>query len=322
MGKGKDEEEATEIVNKLQSKWKENLHKSHCIDNKNMMGLSTTINANTSNQTENNVTNNNPNNNANNFNPIQPAPTSFTSLPTEMPLPYNDDMEITDNLNEGPQRKRQKLNNPNIPPLHSPVVLQPNHPPNNPHIQGLGVPQIDQVHNPFTHPHSQSYLPQNDGMDVIQFMVQSDGPSPMKPRTVGFDDDEEDEEDDDKNEKEKPSLSEDHIKDNEENKNQNSLKEENEEEEVKENKNDSNELNVSKPHIVNGRDLNAPLCSDDDDTDDQEDLDPSDKIICQFTRVNRKKNEWSVDLKHGLMHINGKDYAFQKATGGTFSWSS
>merc|ERR1711997_478655 len=71
-------------------------------------------------------------------------------------------------------------------------------------------------------------------------------------------------------------------------------------------------------HMVNGMDMTKPLCSDDDDTDDGEDLDPADRIMCQFTKVTRKKNDWSVDLKHGIMHINGKDYAFQKATGGTF----
>merc|ERR1712176_459489 len=140
-----------------------------------------------------------------------------------------------------------------------------------------------------------------------RFIVQSDGPHPMKPNHVGFDDQsDEDAEDEDVKEVDA----------------KRSDKHEMDGDEGEENKNDANGsvAVVAAPHLVNGRDLNAPLCSEDDDTDDGEDLDPSDKIICQFTKVVRKKNEWSVDLKHGLMHINGKDYAFQKATGGTFSW--
>merc|ERR1712176_737359 len=164
-------------------------------------------------------------------------------------------------------------------------------------------------HNPFTNPMATN-IQQNDGPNDINigqkvyegnvhFIVQSDGPSPMKPTHVGFDDEEDDEEEeadivDDKKQSDKQEM----------------------DEEEEENKN----VDVVTPHLVNGRDLNAPLCSEDDDTDDGEDLDPSDKIICQFTKVSRKKNDWNVDLKHGLMHINGKDYAFQTATGGTFSW--
>merc|ERR1712154_374247 len=143
-----------------------------------------------------------------------------------------------------------------------------------------------------------------------------DGPHPMKPKHVGFDDEEEDEDDDNE-----------HENGNEDNKNQKeSDKQEMDLNEVppavatEEKKESEANNNAPQPHMVNGRDLNAPLCSNDDDTDDGEDLDPADKIICQFTKVVRKKNEWTVDLKHGLMHINGKDYAFQKASGGSFSW--
>ena len=171
--KGHDEEEATEIVNKLQSKWKENLHKSHCIDNKNMMGLLDATSG--SNQTMNirksyvrhrdrKYSGNRPTisgtlGNASSLNPIQPPSTSFDNIPQEMPLPNDDDEdyeEYDDNHNHNnsslePKRKKQRINGP-PPLLNAPNVIQPNYPRNNPHIQGLGVPQIDQIHNPFTHP--------------------------------------------------------------------------------------------------------------------------------------------------------------------------
>ena len=152
----------------------------------------------------------------------------------------------------------------------------------------------------------------------MRFIVQSDGPSPMKPTTVGFDDDDDDEEEDeDVDINDAKSQMNRGRSDKEENDGEDGDQKAMNNGDGTENKEDGTH---SGPHIVNGRDLCAPLCSDDDDTDDGEDLDPADKIICQFTKVFRKKNEWSVELKHGLMHINGKDYAFQKAVGGSFVW--
>ena len=159
--KGHDEEEATEIVNKLQSKWKENLHKSHCIDNKNMMGL---LDSNGNPQfnlpkhyprNKLNMINSNPN--AKNLNPIQPD----SGLNYNQSNMMNDPQDIDHNHNHNhnsiePKRKKQRLMNMNGPPPllsnNNPNIIQPNYPQNNPHIQGLGVPQIDQIHNPFTHP--------------------------------------------------------------------------------------------------------------------------------------------------------------------------
>mmetsp|Transcript_65037 Transcript_65037/g.103539 ORF Transcript_65037/g.103539 Transcript_65037/m.103539 type:complete len:385 (-) Transcript_65037:126-1280(-) len=350
--KGHDEEEATEIVNKLQKKWKENLHKSGCIDNKNMLGFVTPSTNN------NNHNHNNTDSTLSHTGQLQSASSSFTHLSHHM-------------LNEeGPVRKRQRTVNANNshlpPPLHSPHVMQANYAQNNPHIQGLGVPQIDQIHNPFEHPQTKQFnLPQNDGGNDIEEtpinpskpeliyegpvhfkcdLVQNDGPPPMKPTTVGFDDDEEDEEEEEDDDLAQPPADKQNAH-KPAGKKKRSDKEENDDDDEPENASNHNETSSSlattgtdgvdihaidhpvneqqtsrASHIVNGRDLNAPLCSEDDDTDDQEDLDPRDKIICQFTKVHRKKNEWTVDLKHGLMHINGKDYAFQKATGGSFSW--
>ncbi|KAE9548772.1 hypothetical protein FO519_008010 [Halicephalobus sp. NKZ332] len=61
-----------------------------------------------------------------------------------------------------------------------------------------------------------------------------------------------------------------------------------------------------------------PLNSADDQSDD-EDLDTlfesSNIIVCQFEKVNRARTKWKFTLKDGIMHLNGKDYCFQKCTG-------
>uniref|UniRef100_A0A914XWE6 Uncharacterized protein n=1 Tax=Panagrolaimus superbus TaxID=310955 RepID=A0A914XWE6_9BILA len=61
-----------------------------------------------------------------------------------------------------------------------------------------------------------------------------------------------------------------------------------------------------------------PLNSDDDQSDD-EDLDTlfdsTNIIVCQFEKVNRARNKWKFTLKDGIMHLEGKDFCFQKCTG-------
>lgn len=37
-------------------------------------------------------------------------------------------------------------------------------------------------------------------------------------------------------------------------------------------------------------------------------------ITCQYEKVTRSKNKWKCILKDGMMHINGRDYAFHRAT--------
>jgi len=56
------------------------------------------------------------------------------------------------------------------------------------------------------------------------------------------------------------------------------------------------------------------------------DLDISDEdpateyyVLCQFEKVTRVKNKRKCNLKAGVMHLNGKDYLFHKATG-EFEW--
>ncbi|CEF68805.1 Transcription initiation factor IIA subunit 1 [Strongyloides ratti] len=61
-----------------------------------------------------------------------------------------------------------------------------------------------------------------------------------------------------------------------------------------------------------------PLNSEDDQSDDEDvvKLFESDNIImCQFEKVSRTRTKWKFNLKDGIMHINGKDYCFQKCSG-------
>jgi hypothetical protein len=61
------------------------------------------------------------------------------------------------------------------------------------------------------------------------------------------------------------------------------------------------------------------LGSDLDDEEDDEEPDTDDFVLCQYEKVTRVKNKRKANLKDGIMHINGKDYVFSKATG-EFDW--
>jgi len=61
------------------------------------------------------------------------------------------------------------------------------------------------------------------------------------------------------------------------------------------------------------------LGSDLDDDDDEEEPDTDYIVLCQYEKVTRVKNKRKANLKDGIMHINGKDYVFSKATG-EFDW--
>lgn len=55
-----------------------------------------------------------------------------------------------------------------------------------------------------------------------------------------------------------------------------------------------------------------PLGSDLDD--DNEEPSTEDIVLCQFEKVSRVKSKHKCQLKDGIMHLNGKDYLFSKAT--------
>jgi len=59
----------------------------------------------------------------------------------------------------------------------------------------------------------------------------------------------------------------------------------------------------------------------DSDLDDEDDAEPETEnfILCQYEKVTRVKNKRKTNLKDGIMHLNGKDSVFHKATG-EFEW--
>ncbi|CAL5058617.1 unnamed protein product [Urochloa decumbens] len=65
-----------------------------------------------------------------------------------------------------------------------------------------------------------------------------------------------------------------------------------------------------------------PLNEDDDDDDELDDLEQGEDepntqhlVLAQFDKVTRTKNRWKCTLKDGIMHLNGIDVLFNKATG-------
>ena len=48
--------------------------------------------------------------------------------------------------------------------------------------------------------------------------------------------------------------------------------------------------------------------------DDAEEPETEELVLCQFEKVARVKTKHKCQLKDGIMHLNGKDYLFSKAT--------
>lgn len=61
------------------------------------------------------------------------------------------------------------------------------------------------------------------------------------------------------------------------------------------------------------------LNSDDDISDTEEQISTSHMVLSQFEKVSRTKDKWKCSLKCGIMHLNGRDYVFNKSTG-EFKW--
>ncbi|VAI37987.1 unnamed protein product [Triticum turgidum subsp. durum] len=66
-----------------------------------------------------------------------------------------------------------------------------------------------------------------------------------------------------------------------------------------------------------GDDDEPPLNEDDDDDDDIDDDfdDTQHLVLAQFDKITRTKNRWKCTLKGGIMHLNGRDVLFSKASG-------
>jgi hypothetical protein len=59
-------------------------------------------------------------------------------------------------------------------------------------------------------------------------------------------------------------------------------------------------------------DQESDINSDLDDDDDDENQKTDHLILCQYEKVSRIKNKWKCILKDGIVHINGKDYVFNR----------
>lgn len=53
----------------------------------------------------------------------------------------------------------------------------------------------------------------------------------------------------------------------------------------------------------------------DEDQDDSDDEDAPNVMACQYEKVHRVKNRWTVNFVNGSMLLNGKEMLFSKATG-------
>ena len=68
-------------------------------------------------------------------------------------------------------------------------------------------------------------------------------------------------------------------------------------------------------------DSDCLLDSHDDIDDSNEDLmgNQSNFVVCQWDKVSRSKNKWTIQLRNGIITNKGREYAFFKACG-TLKW--
>jgi hypothetical protein len=57
----------------------------------------------------------------------------------------------------------------------------------------------------------------------------------------------------------------------------------------------------------------------DESESDNEEVETANLILCQYEKVSRVKNKWKCVFKDGVVHVNGKDYLFNRANG-EFEW--
>ncbi|KAI6186368.1 hypothetical protein M3Y98_00125300 [Aphelenchoides besseyi] len=78
-------------------------------------------------------------------------------------------------------------------------------------------------------------------------------------------------------------------------------------------------IGLQDEHAADGEGAEEDPLNSNDDQSDEEDLetlfDSENVVVCQFEKVNRARSKWKFILKDGIMHLNGKDYCFQKCTG-------
>eukprot|EP00892_Ulva_mutabilis_P004052 jgi/Ulvmu1/2018/UM120_0014.1 len=54
---------------------------------------------------------------------------------------------------------------------------------------------------------------------------------------------------------------------------------------------------------------------DSDLEDDEAEDDVKNMVLAQYDKVVRNKNKWKCTMKNGIVHIDGREYVFSKATG-------
>lgn len=61
--------------------------------------------------------------------------------------------------------------------------------------------------------------------------------------------------------------------------------------------------------------INSDLDDENDESDEEAEAESTNMMLCQYEKVNRTKNKWKCLLRDGIVHVNGRDYAFSKANG-------
>jgi len=75
-------------------------------------------------------------------------------------------------------------------------------------------------------------------------------------------------------------------------------------------------VDPSDPDPMDDIELNS---GDDDSDDDEQAIQTDNLMLCVYDKVRHQKSKWSCQFRHGLLHLAGRDYVFQKGTG-NFDW--
>merc|ERR1712096_213074 len=90
---------------------------------------------------------------------------------------------------------------------------------------------------------------------------------------------------------------------------------EEEEDELEESEDDS-DLDPDGESYDEGVEMDPPGSGDDNSDEEACDLfDTDNVVVCQYEKISRTRNKWKLQLKDGVMNLNGRDYVFQKAHG-------
>merc|ERR1712096_574867 len=65
-----------------------------------------------------------------------------------------------------------------------------------------------------------------------------------------------------------------------------------------------------------GVEMDPPGSGDDNSDEEASELfDTENVVVCQYDLIKRARNKWKLQLKDGVMNLNGRDFVFQKAHG-------